>query len=236
MSPTAGQQSSRAHPWPWLWSSEVTRPPCSSALKVRLYIHHNARSSPGRLSRRGLNRALGRWSATLLSDTERNKAKEGLTNTSHWAATLRFCFWLKRTKRPPLMELLWGDESSPGAAVPDVTGLPPGVILHADNLQDVAPFKGHSCVLARNCGILIRIIVKKSPNKQLRKEEPSVFSSSNRETGDKRKIMDWFLLLFSFSSFVNFSCILAMEITSLSAAFSHMLVSFWGMIRPNNLS
>lgn len=134
------------------------------------------------------------------------------------------------------MELLWGDESSPGASVPEVTGLPPGVVLHADNLQDVASFKGYSRILARNCGILMRIIVKKSPHKQLGKEKPSVFSSSNTETGDKRKIMDWFIILFSYSSFVNFSGILAMEIISLSAAFSHMLVSFWEMIRPNNLS
>lgn len=97
------------------------------------------------------------------------------------------------------MELLWGDESSPGAAVPEVTGLPPGVILHADDLQDVTSFKGYSRILAGNCGILIRIVVKKSPHKQLRKEKPSVFSSSNRDAGDKKEnnglIHSSFLLL-----------------------------------------
>lgn len=204
MSTTAGQQSS-----PVTLASILRDDPST----LQLYIYCNACSSPGGLTRRGLNRALGRCSATLLSNTERNKAKEDLTNTSHWYfTTLWFCFGLKGTK--PLMELLWGDESSPGAAVPEVTGLPPGVILHADNLQDVASFKGYSRILAGNCGILVRIIVKKSPHKQLRKEKPS-----NREAGDKRKIMDWFILLFSYSSFVNFSGILAIEITSLSAAF-----------------
>lgn len=129
------------------------------------------------------------------------------------------------------MELLWGDESCPGVAVPEVTGLPPGVILHADNLEDVAPFKGYSCILARNGGIPIRIVVKKSLHKQLRKENHFMFLPSNRQTGDKGKytilyaiyFIYWLILLFSYSSFVNFLCILAMDITSLSDAFSHML-------------
>lgn len=79
------------------------------------------------------------------------------------------------------MELLRGDEPCPGVAVPEVTGLPPGVILHADNLEDVAPFKGYCCILAWNGGILVRIIVKKSPQKQLRKENHLILLPSNRQ-------------------------------------------------------
>lgn len=141
-----------------------------------------------------------------------------------------FCYWLKSVKWPPLMELLWGDESCPGVAVPEVTGLPPRVIFHADNLEDVAPVKGYSCILARNGGILIGIVVKKSLHKQLRKENHLMFLPSNRQTGDKGKyailyaiyFIYWFILLFSYRRFVNFLCILAVDITSLSGAFSHM--------------
>ncbi len=86
------------------------------------------------------------------------------------------------------MELLWGDEPSPSVAVAKVTGLPPGVILHADNLEDVAPVEGHSCILARNSGVVFRIVVKKSSQKQLRKEKKvqTVFVF-NRQTGDQLK-------------------------------------------------
>lgn len=87
--------------------------------------------------------------------------------------------------RTPLMEPLRGDESCPRVAVPEVTGLPPGVILHADNLEDVAPFKGYGCILARNGGILVGIVVKKSSHKELRKENHSTFLTSNEQTGDK---------------------------------------------------
>lgn len=68
------------------------------------------------------------------------------------------------------MELLRRDEPCPGFTVPEVTGLPPGVILLADNLEDVAPFKGYCCILAWDSGILARIVVKKSAYKQLGKE------------------------------------------------------------------
>lgn len=67
----------------------------------------------------------------------------------------------------PLMELPRGDEPSPSVAVLKVTGLPPGVVLHADNLEDVAPFEAYGCVLAWNGGIVIGIVVKNSPQKQL---------------------------------------------------------------------
>lgn len=68
----------------------------------------------------------------------------------------------------PLMEPLRGDEPGVSVAAPEATGLPPGVILSVHYLEDVAPFKGHSCLLARDGGILIGVVVKKSLNKQLR--------------------------------------------------------------------
>lgn len=76
--------------------------------------------------------------------------------------------------RRPLMELLRGDEPGPGAAVPEATRLPPGVVLHADDAKDVPSFEGHRCILAWNGGVVIRVVVKQSPHKQLRKDNRKV--------------------------------------------------------------
>lgn len=58
------------------------------------------------------------------------------------------------------MEPLRGDESSPAVAAPQAAGLPPGVILSAHHLQDVASCEGQSCLLARDGGILVGVVVK----------------------------------------------------------------------------
>lgn len=68
------------------------------------------------------------------------------------------------------MQLLRGDESRPTAAVSQVTGLPPGVVLQADDLQDVPSLEGHRCVLARDSRVLARVVVKKSLHKELRRK------------------------------------------------------------------
>lgn len=69
------------------------------------------------------------------------------------------------------MEPLRGDEPGAGVVAPEATGLPPGVILSAHYLEDVAPCEGHSCLLARDGGILVGVVVKQSLNKQLRNSE-----------------------------------------------------------------
>ena len=113
----------------------------------------------------------------------------------------------------PLMELPRGDEPSPGAAVPEVTGLPPGVVLRADNLEDVAPFEAYGCVLARNGGICVGIVVKKSPQKQLGERTSDwVFAfKTDKQVKKKCSILYIcsFLSYFSYCSSVNFICTLA---------------------------
>lgn len=66
------------------------------------------------------------------------------------------------------MEPLRWDEPGASVAAPEATGLPPGVILSAHYLEDVASFKGHGRLLARDGGILIGVVVEKGLNKQLR--------------------------------------------------------------------
>lgn len=113
----------------------------------------------GGLTRRGLKRDLGRCSATLLSGSE---SKQGLTASELIFAAVVERLWL------PFMKPLRGDEPGASVAAPEAAGLPPGVILSAHYLEDVAPFEGHSCLLARDSGILIGVVVEKSLNKQLR--------------------------------------------------------------------
>lgn len=243
------QEGSGAHPWPWpwSWSSEMTCPPLSLALKELRYVYCNVlkgfysfqvwwfygQTLAHHLVVWLVEAWTGLWVAVAqLSCRTPNETNRNWIEFKCLMDVIRHCFQviLKSIKWPPLMELLWGDESCPGVAVPEVTGLPPRVILHADNLEDVAPVKGYSCILARNGGILIRIVVKKSLHKQLRKENHLMFLPSNRQTGDKGKydilyviyFIYWFILLFSYRRFVNFLCILAVDITSLSGAFSHM--------------
>lgn len=79
-----------------------------------------------------------------------------------------FCSSSRTTVWLPFMEPLRGDEPGASVAAPEAAGLPPGVILSAHYLEDVAPFEGHGCLLARDGGILIGVIVKKSLNKKLR--------------------------------------------------------------------
>lgn len=95
----------------------------------------------------------------------------------------------------PLVELPRGDEPSPSVAVPEVTGLPPGVVLHADNLEDVAPFEAYGCVLARNGGIVIGIVVKKSLQKQLGERTSDWVLPSNRQTGEKEMFYSVYLFI-----------------------------------------
>lgn len=90
---------------------------------------------------------------------------------------------VQATVKPPLVQLLWGDEPGPSVAVCEETGLPPGVVFGADDPQDVAPFKGHCRVLARDSGVLVRIVVKQSPHKQLGRENPFLLFS---KIGNKR--------------------------------------------------
>lgn len=71
----------------------------------------------------------------------------------------------------PFMEALRGDEPGTGVVAPEATSLPPGVILSAHYLEDVAPGKGHSCLLARDGRILTGVVVKQGLNKQLRTME-----------------------------------------------------------------
>lgn len=101
------------------------------------------------------------------------------------------CEWLKSIKRSPLMELLRRDKPCPGFTIPEVTGLPPGVIFFADNLEDITPFKGYCCILARDSGILTRVIVKKSPYKQLGKEIIAFLPSKGQTGFDKEKQTLW---------------------------------------------
>lgn len=54
-------------------------------------------------------------------------------------------------------------------AVSLVTGLPPGVVLRADNLEDVPPPEGHGRVLAGDGGILARVVVEERSDEQLRR-------------------------------------------------------------------
>lgn len=136
-------------------------------------------------------------------------------------------FRYRHIKWAPLMELLRGDQPCSSVDVPEVTGLPPGVILHADNLEDVASFKGDSCIFARNGGILIRIIVKKSSQKQLRRENHLTSMPSNRQTGKAKKITHSTLSidsLFSFPTAALWTSYVSWQ--SLPGGFSHMLVSF----------
>lgn len=68
----------------------------------------------------------------------------------------------------PLLQLLWGNESSPTAAVFKVTGLPPVDIFHADNLENFPPFEGKRCVSARHGRISVGIVVEESSHKRLK--------------------------------------------------------------------
>lgn len=130
-----------------------------------------------------------------------------------------------KTGKRPFMQLLRGDEPSSTVAVLEVTGLPPGVILHANNLEDVTPSKGECSVLAWNARILIGIIVKQSSHKQLRKNFLTLYSLQADKLVKGKHTMPFFIYLFTFlffhSSFTNF-CILAMDCAGVS---SHMLVS-----------
>lgn len=107
---------------------------------------------------------------------------------------------LKAGKRP-FMQLLRGDEPSSTVAVLEVTGLPPGVILHANNLEDVTPFKGECSVLAWNARILIGIIAKQSSHKQLRKENYGIIQPSSRQTGERKTHNAFFHLFIHISVF-----------------------------------
>lgn len=74
------------------------------------------------------------------------------------------------------MQLLWRDEASSDAAVSKVTGLPPGVVFRADNLEDVASLEGHCCILTWDGRILRGIIVKQGPHEQLKNDKVIYFS------------------------------------------------------------
>ena len=52
-----------------------------------------------------------------------------------------------------------------------VTGLPPGVVLLAEHLQDVAPPEGQRHLSTRDARVLLWVVVQQSPHKQLQKQE-----------------------------------------------------------------
>lgn len=54
-------------------------------------------------------------------------------------------------------------------AVSLVTGLPPGIVLHADNLEDVPPPEGHGRVRAGDGRILAGLVVEERSDEQLRR-------------------------------------------------------------------
>lgn len=66
------------------------------------------------------------------------------------------------------MEPLRGDEPGTSVFAPEAPGLPPGVILSAHHLEDVASCKGHGRLLAWDGGIVAGVVVEQSLNKQLR--------------------------------------------------------------------
>lgn len=72
------------------------------------------------------------------------------------------------------MKLRRRDQSRATAAVSLVTGLPPGVVLRADDLEDVAPPEGHRRVLAGDGGILVGVVVEERPDEQLEERKQPV--------------------------------------------------------------
>lgn len=140
---------------------------------------------PGGLTRLGLNKALGLCRATLLWKDKQSKAE---LNQDLVTMSRRGLFWKVKKKTPPLMQVRWGDEPRPTLAVPEVTGLPPGVIFHADNLEDVASFEGYCSLLARDGGILVGIIVEQSPHEQLKQEMHHIFLAFKQTNWWQRKV------------------------------------------------
>lgn len=67
------------------------------------------------------------------------------------------------------MKLRRGDQSRATVAVSLLTGLPPGLVLRADNLEDVSPPEGHRRLLAGDGGILAGVVVEERSDEQLRR-------------------------------------------------------------------
>lgn len=80
------------------------------------------------------------------------------------------------------MQLRRGDEPRATLAVPLLAGLPPGLVLGADHLEDVPPPEGQGGVPAGDGGVLAGVVVKERPHEQLATAQSKLRAAAHHNT------------------------------------------------------